>query len=72
MPSTERPSAVPESESEYDSFADIYPVWTDSAASASANLPFYVDAYLAADGPVVELGVGDGRIAPDARPGRLR
>jgi SAM-dependent methyltransferase len=52
--------------SEYDSFADIYSVWTDTAASAHANLMFYVDAYLAADGPVVELGVGDGRIAVEA------
>jgi SAM-dependent methyltransferase len=49
--------------SEYDSFADIYSVWTDTAASTHANLPFYLDAYAQADGPVVELGVGDGRIA---------
>ena len=52
--------------SEYDSFADIYAVWTDTAASTRANLAFYVDAYLAAEGPVVELGVGDGRIAVQA------
>jgi SAM-dependent methyltransferase len=51
---------------EYDRFADIYAVWTDTAVSARANLPFYVDAYLAADGPVAELGVGDGRIAVEA------
>ncbi|MEO2197975.1 MAG: class I SAM-dependent methyltransferase [bacterium] len=48
---------------EYDHFADIYDVWTETAASTQANLPFYVDAYLAAQGPVVELGVGDGRVA---------
>ncbi len=48
---------------EYDRFAEIYGVWTDTASSTQANLPFYVDAYLAADGPVVELGVGNGRIA---------
>jgi SAM-dependent methyltransferase len=48
---------------QYDSFADIYSVWTDTAASARANLAFYVDAYLAENGPVAELGVGDGRIA---------
>ena len=48
---------------EYDSFADSYTVWTDTAASTRANLPFYLDAYAAAEGPVVELGVGDGRIA---------
>jgi SAM-dependent methyltransferase len=52
--------------SEYDSFADIYSVWTDTAGSTRANLPFYVDAYAQADGPVVELGVGDGRIAVQA------
>ncbi len=57
--------------SEYDSFADIYAVWTDTAASTRANLAFYVDAYLAEPGPVVELGVGDGRIAvPAASRGR--
>lgn len=48
---------------EYDRFSDIYGVWTDTAASTRANLTFYVDAYLASEGPVVELGVGDGRIA---------
>lgn len=52
--------------SEYDSFADIYAVWTDTAASTRANLSFYLEEYLAADGPVVELGVGDGRIAVEA------
>ena len=51
---------------EYDAFADIYSVWTDTAASTRANLAFYVDAYVGADGPVVELGVGDGRIAVTA------
>lgn len=58
--------------SEYDCFADIYSVWTDTAASARANLSFYVDAYTKADGPVVELGIGDGRIAVQAaRQGRV-
>ncbi len=51
---------------EYERFADIYGVWTATAGSTHANKPFYVDAYLAADGPVVELGIGDGRIAVDA------
>lgn len=49
--------------SEYDRFADIYQVWTDTAASTAANLAFYVNTYLSETGPVVELGVGDGRIA---------
>ena len=48
---------------EYDHFADIYQVWTDTAASTQANLGFYIDAYVSEAGPVVELGVGDGRIA---------
>jgi SAM-dependent methyltransferase len=51
---------------EYERFADIYRVWTATAGSTHANLPFYVQAYLAAEGPVVELGVGDGRIAVEA------
>lgn len=51
---------------EYEGFADIYRVWTATAGSTHANLPFYVEAYLAAGGPVVELGVGDGRIAVEA------
>ena len=50
----------------YERFADIYGVWTATAPSARANLAFYVETYLATDGPVVELGVGDGRIAVDA------
>jgi SAM-dependent methyltransferase len=50
-------------ESDYDRFAEIYSVWTDTAPSAQANLPFYVETYLATEGPVVELGVGDGRLA---------
>ncbi len=62
MPSTTAPATA----AEYDRFADIYGVWTDTAASTRANLPFYVDEYLAAEGPVVELGVGDGRIAVEA------
>lgn len=48
---------------DYERFADIYGIWTATADSTRANLAFYVDAYLAAEGPVVELGVGDGRIA---------
>lgn len=51
---------------EYDRFSEIYGVWADTAASAGANLEFYLAAYAAAPGPVVELGVGDGRIALEA------
>ena len=66
MPSPAPPSLAAGPGSEYDSFADIYTHWTDTAASTRANLAFYIDAYIAAEGPVVELGVGDGRIAVDA------
>jgi SAM-dependent methyltransferase len=53
-------------DNEYDAFADIYTVWASTAPSARANCDFYVDAYLAERGPIVELGVGDGRIAIEA------
>ena len=55
------PAARPAAQ--YDSFAEIYGVWTETAPAAQSNRRFYVEAYLAAGGPVVELGVGDGRIA---------
>jgi SAM-dependent methyltransferase len=50
----------------YDAFADIYEVWTESAPAAQENLPFYVDACVNTPGTVVELGVGNGRIAVEA------
>jgi SAM-dependent methyltransferase len=56
----------PEHDSEYESFAEIYEVWTATAASTNPNLAFYIDTYLAAQGAIVELGVGDGRIAVEA------
>jgi SAM-dependent methyltransferase len=55
----------------YDAFADIYGVWTATAPTAQRNLPFYVEACVETPGPVVELGVGDGRIAVEvARRGK--
>jgi SAM-dependent methyltransferase len=51
---------------QYDDFADLYAAWTASAPITELNLPFYVDEYVATDGLVVELGVGDGRIAVEA------
>ena len=54
------------SDPQYERFSDIYDIWTQTAPSAEANLSFYRDLYLGADGPVVELGVGDGRIAIEA------
>ncbi len=51
---------------QYDRFSDIYGVWTRTAPSARANQPFYCQLYAETNGPVVELGVGDGRIAVEA------
>jgi ubiquinone/menaquinone biosynthesis C-methylase UbiE len=51
------------STTEYDTFASIYDVWTATAPAAECNLPFYVEACRKAQGLVIELGVGDGRIA---------
>ena len=48
---------------EYDAFADIYDIWAETAPAADRNLLFYVQEYLRTAGPVVELGVGTGRIA---------
>lgn len=55
----------------YDDFADIYDVWCESASIARENQPFYVRQLAAADGPAVELGVGNGRICIEvAKQGR--
>ena len=48
---------------EYDAFADIYDIWAETAPATNRNLLFYVQEYLRTTGPVVELGVGTGRIA---------
>jgi SAM-dependent methyltransferase len=59
------------STSEYDTFAQIYEIWTASAPITERNLPFYVDLCCETHGPVVELGVGNGRIAVEvARAGK--
>jgi SAM-dependent methyltransferase len=50
---------------EYGQFADIYDEW---AAHMTEDVPFYVELARAADGPIVELAVGNGRVAiPVAR-----
>jgi SAM-dependent methyltransferase len=46
--------------SSYDAIARLYDPWS---ASVVEDISFYVDEALAAKGPVVELGVGTGRIA---------
>jgi SAM-dependent methyltransferase len=50
---------------DYAPFADIYDEW---AAHMTEDVPFYVDLAREADGPIVELAVGNGRVAiPVAR-----
>jgi SAM-dependent methyltransferase len=51
---------------EYDTFADIYEVWTAGAPVTERNLPFYVGLYRETPGLAAELGVGNGRIAVEA------
>jgi SAM-dependent methyltransferase len=46
--------------SEYDPIAQLYDPWSRSVVE---DVQFYVEEALAAGGPVVELGVGTGRIA---------
>jgi SAM-dependent methyltransferase len=46
--------------SEYDAIARLYDPWS---ASVVEDISFYVDEALASGGPVVELGVGTGRVA---------
>lgn len=53
MPVTRPPSP-------YDSIAELYDAWSRSVVE---DVSFYVEEALAAGGPVVELGVGTGRIA---------
>jgi SAM-dependent methyltransferase len=44
----------------YAPFAEVYAVWS---ARMTEDIPFYVELAEAADGPVVELAVGSGRVA---------
>ena len=45
---------------EYAGIAEVYDVWS---AHMTEDVPFYVDLAREADGPVVELAVGSGRVA---------
>ena len=47
-------------DSPYDAIARLYDPWS---RSVTEDVPFYVDEARAAGGPIVELGVGTGRIA---------
>src|ERR671932_1252908 len=43
-----------------EAFANRYEEWS---APMTADIPFYVDLARQADGPLVELAIGDGRVA---------
>ena len=51
---------------DYDRWSDIYDVWVRTAPVTERNRPFYVEEYIRTRGPVVELGIGHGRIAVEA------
>src|SRR3970282_2953457 len=57
----------------YDDFADISDAWCASAPITQKNHGFYLRKLAESPGPVVELGVGNGRIcievAKQGRPG---
>jgi trans-aconitate methyltransferase len=46
--------------SQYDAFAAVYDAW---AADMTEDVPYYVELAREADGPLVELAVGNGRVA---------
>ena len=55
----------------YDDFADIYDAWCGSAPITQKNHGFYLRKLVESPGPVVELGVGNGRICIEvAKQGR--
>src|SRR3954471_15495502 len=47
----------------YDAWADRYEDWSTSFTARDADVPFYVGLAREADGPLVELAVGNGRVA---------
>src|SRR5215207_4896735 len=47
----------------YDGWADRYRDWSTSFTAGDADVPFYVALARDADGPLVELAVGTGRVA---------
>jgi SAM-dependent methyltransferase len=51
---------VPTPSSPYDPFAAVYDAWS---ADMTEDVPFYVELAREADGPLVELAVGSGRVA---------
>jgi SAM-dependent methyltransferase len=54
------------SDDEFAPFAEIYDAWVATLPVAARHVPFYVDEFIKAAGPCVELGVGNGRITIEA------
>lgn len=52
--------------SEWEAFAELWDEWVDRSAAASRDKAFYLKELLAAKGPVVDAGIGTGRIALEA------
>jgi SAM-dependent methyltransferase len=48
--------------SDFDAFAEIYDAWVATGPATDRHVPFYVEEFVRARGPCVELGVGNGRI----------
>lgn len=51
---------------EFAPFAEIYDAWVAAAPVTAHHVPFYVEEFLRAGGPCVEIGVGNGRITIEA------
>jgi SAM-dependent methyltransferase len=67
VPEESRNSAEPDGPGSYDAIAGLYDAWSRSVRE---DVTFYVEEAQRSGGPVVELGVGTGRIAiPIARAG---
>jgi SAM-dependent methyltransferase len=51
---------------EFAPFAEIYDAWVAAAPVTAHHVPFYVEEFVRAGGPAVEIGVGNGRITIEA------
>jgi len=51
---------------EFAAFSEIYDAWVTTARATVHHVPFYVEEFVRAGGPCVEVGVGNGRITIEA------
>src|SRR5207253_1665586 len=58
--------AMSEGHDEFAAYAEIYDAWVATAPVTRHHVAFYVEEFLRAGGPCVELGVGNGRITVEA------